>query len=107
MILIVNNKVAHIGMEVSDFRGNKYILTGWREPGQLCGGRNGKVYCQTKEDYKEKKNTSREFYPSVIDAKFITEEEKQAIIDGVELAIDYHSELDDATYELYCSLTKN
>jgi len=72
MKLMINGEEAVKGMEVTTFRGEKYILSGWRAPGEICGGMNGKVYCKTKEDYEAKKfGCEREWYPGVIDGKFV------------------------------------
>lgn len=74
MKLIINGQEAKEGMEVTTFRGETYILTGWREPGQRCGGMNGKVYCKTKEDYEANTIWNNEWYPSVIGGKFVEED---------------------------------
>ena len=71
MKLIINGKEAEKGMEVTTFRGEKYILSGWRAPGQMFGGMNGKVYCKTKEDYEQNTPWCNEWYPSVIGGKFV------------------------------------
>ena len=73
MTLLINGQKATKGQEVTTFRGETYILTGWRAPGELNGGMNGKVYCKTKEHYEEKTVWEREFYPSVINGKFVEE----------------------------------
>lgn len=71
MKLIINGKAAIKGMEVTTFRGEKYILSDWRAPGEICGGMNGKVYCKTKEAYESNSIFGNEFYPGVIGGKFV------------------------------------
>ena len=72
MKLMINGQEATKGQEVTTFRGEKYILCGWRAPGEICGGMNGKVYCKTKEEYESDKfGFEREWYPDVIGGKFV------------------------------------
>ena len=66
MILFINGEEAKLNMEVTTFRGEKYILTGWRAPGEICGGQNGKVYCKSQEDFEKNTPYSNEWYPGVI-----------------------------------------
>lgn len=75
MKLMVNGMEATVGMEVTTFRGEPYILTDWRAPGEICGGSRGKVYCKTKEDYESDRPFSCEWYPSVIGGEFVKESE--------------------------------
>jgi hypothetical protein len=75
MKLLINGKEAKEGMEVTTFRGEIYILTGWRAPNERLGGMNGKVYCKSKEDYENNKFGCCEWYPSVIGGEFIEEYE--------------------------------
>lgn len=66
-ILLIKGERAHKGMEVTDFRGDKFTLTDWKQPG-IGAGPNGKVYC------KDNNGKSYEWYPSVIFGAF---EEKE------------------------------
>ena len=70
MILFINGEEAKLNMEVTTFRGEKYILTGWRAPGEICGGQNGKVYCKSQEDFEKNTPYSNEWYPGVIGGEF-------------------------------------
>jgi len=63
MELYVNGKLAQKGQEVTTFRGEKAILTGWKEPHKTSS--TGKVYIT-----KIKTGYEGEYYPSVINAKF-------------------------------------
>lgn len=74
MKLMINGQEATKGMEVTTFRGEKYILSGWRAPGEICGGMNGKVYCKTKEAYEKNDMFCNEWYPSVIGGEFVESE---------------------------------
>lgn len=62
-ILLIKGERARKGMEVTDFRGDKFVLTDWKKPG-ISAGPNGKVYCNNSE------GESFEWYPSVIFGKF-------------------------------------
>jgi hypothetical protein len=65
MILVIDNKKVEVGQEVTSFRGEKYILTGWKEPHKPSS--TGRVYLKLKD------GSTFEFYPEVINAKFIIE----------------------------------
>ena len=69
--LLINGREAVKGMEVTTVRGEKYILQGWREPGAICGGMTGKVYCQTIADYNAGTLYCFEWYPTVIGGEFV------------------------------------
>ena len=71
MRLIINGKEAQKGMEVTTFRGETYILDGWRAPGERFGGMNGKVYCIPQKDYENNTPNFTEWYPGVIGGKFV------------------------------------
>lgn len=73
MKLMINGKEATKGMEVTTFRGEKYILMDWRAPGERLGGMSGKVYCQTKEEFESNSIFGNEWYPSVIGGEFVEE----------------------------------
>lgn len=83
MILMINGKEATKGMEVTTFRGETYILDGWRAPNEINGGMNGKVYCKTKEDYENNSLYCHEWYPSVIGAQFVEKQQKKDLAEQV------------------------
>lgn len=56
-------------MEVETRRGEKYILTGWKEP--VYEGKSGRVYCKTKKDYENGEFRTNEWFADVIDGKFV------------------------------------
>lgn len=64
---------------VTSFRGENYILTDWREPGEMYGGANGKIYC-LKEGF-----GTLEWYPSVIRGEFVL---KSEVMDEIIVALD-------------------
>ena len=72
MKLIINGKEAYKGMEVETRRGEKYILTGWKEP--TYEGKSGRVYCKTKQDYENRKFRTNEWFAGVIGGEFVEEE---------------------------------
>jgi len=61
MKLYINGTPAVKGQEVTTFRGEQYILVGWREPQH--SGSTGRVYIRNE-------NGEREFFPSVVDGRF-------------------------------------
>lgn len=68
MKLLVNGKPAEKGMEVTTFRGEKYILEDWREPHKA--GSTGRVYCKKKGEL-----FHNEWFPGVIGAEFVERKE--------------------------------
>lgn len=70
MRLMIRGEEAQKGMKVTNFRGEEFVLIDWRSPTEPLGGATGKVYCQTREEYEEKKITCYEWYPSVIGGIF-------------------------------------
>lgn len=63
MDLIINGKPAVKGQEVTTFRGETGILTGWSEPHKPSSS--GKVYVKTSGDW------DNMWYPEVINGKFV------------------------------------
>lgn len=84
MVLFINGEEARLNMEVTTFRGETYILTGWRAPGEICGGQNGKVYCKSKEDFEKNTVWCNEWYPSVIGGEFKYVEDKELSVNKCE-----------------------
>ena len=66
MELFINGVKAYKGMEVLDFRGDKWFLTSWKEP--LTESSTGRVY--VKKNLNDSPFSTREFFPSVINGKF-------------------------------------
>jgi hypothetical protein len=64
MKLMINGQPARVGMGVEDFRGNKYILTGWREPHKPSS--TGRVYVKESPD-----DFASEYFPSVVGGEFV------------------------------------
>lgn len=69
MKLYIRGSEAHIGMEVTTFRGEKAILTGWQEPKHY--GSTGRVCIK-----EEGADWTSRCYPSVIGAEFREEDER-------------------------------
>lgn len=68
MKLMINGMEATKGMEVTTFRGEKYILTGWKEPHKASS--TGRVCCKTKNDCENDTEWVHEWFPGVIGGKF-------------------------------------
>ena len=68
MILVYNDEPYHVvtdGDLVKCFRGDNYIVTGWREPHKI--GSTGRVYVKEFEG-----DGTAEYFPSVFEMKFST-----------------------------------
>ena len=68
MKLVVDGKDAVIGQTVVTFRGDKGTLKGWQKP--YKEGSTGRVYVRLDDGG----DFDREFFPSVVNGKFIKEE---------------------------------
>ena len=68
MKLMINGIEATKGMEVTTFRGGKYVLTGWQEPYKTSS--TGRVYCKPKDDYENGTGWDYEWFPSVVGGSF-------------------------------------
>jgi len=82
MELYIKGKIAVKGQEVTTFRGEKAILTGWREPQHAASS--GRVYITI---YEEDGTYNGEFFPGVIGAEFKEDPKKKMKIAMAELLV--------------------
>lgn len=70
MKLYVDGVEAQKGMKVKDFKGSDWYLVDWREPRSESSS--GRVF--VKKNFSDDQFKIREFFPSVINAKFVYED---------------------------------